>query len=156
MNEKYERFHILDCFKPGEKNDIIEGDKMPDYEDVLANLGFAMLRAATDYLSKMKDVLNDKEKDEVDIFFDLYDLWIEEKKRHEQMNKYFAFIGEEEREELLPNRMVDALMSYFDGERYYDGKSYFRGLREDKITPEWRKLKLAKMDGNLEGGVLTD
>ena len=52
--------------------------------------------------------------------------------------------------------MVDALMSYFDGERYYDGKSYFRGLREDKITPEWRKLKLAKMDGNLEGGVLTD
>ncbi len=152
MNEKYEQFHILDCFKPGEKNDIIEGDKMSDYEDVLANFGFAMLRTATDYLSKMKDVLNDKEKDEVDIFFDLYDLWIEEKKRHEQMNKYFAFIGEEEREELLPNRMVDALMSYFDGERYYDGKSYFRGLREDKITPEWRKLKLAKMDGNLEGG----
>lgn len=153
MNEKYEQFHILDCFKSGEKNDIIEGDKMPDYEDVLANLGFVMLRAATDYLSKMKDVLNDKEKDEVDIFFDLYDLWIEEKKRHEQMNKYFAFIGEEEREELLPNRMVDALMSYFDGERYYDGKSYFRGLREDKITPEWRKLKLAKIDGNLEGGI---
>ena len=153
MNEKYEQFHILDCFKPGEKNDIIEGDKMPDYEDVLVDLGFAMLWAATDYLSKMKYVLKDKEKDEVDIFFDLYDLWTEEKKRHEQMNKYFAFMGEKEREELLPNRMVAALMSYFDGERYYDGKSYFRGLREDKITPEWRKLKLAKIDGNLEGGI---
>lgn len=152
MNEKYEQFHILDCFKPGEKNDIIEGDKMPDYEDVLADLGFAMLRAATDYLSKMKDALKDKEKDEVDIFFDLYDLWAEEKKRHEQMNKYFAFMGEKEREELLPNRMVDALMSYFDGERYYDGKSYFKGLREDKITPEWRRLKLAKIDQNFEGG----
>ena len=55
MNEKYERFHILDCFKPGEENDIIEGDKMPDYEDVLVDLGFVMLSAINDYLSKIKD-----------------------------------------------------------------------------------------------------
>lgn len=153
MNNKYEQFHILDCFRPGEKNDIIEGDKMPEYQEVLADLGFVMLRAATDYLSKMKDSSGDEEKDATDVFFDLYDLWTEEKKRHEQMNKYFSFMGEVEREEVLPNRIVDTLMSYFDGERYYDGLNYFRGLREDKITPEWRKIKFARIDQDFNGGI---
>lgn len=152
MNEKYNEYNLLDCFRPGNKNDVIEGKKMHEYEGVLAELGFTMLRAVSDYLSQCEMVLNLEDRDATDIFFDFYDYWTEEKRRHEQINKYFVAMGENEREEPLPNRMIDALMSYFDGERFYNGNNSFQGLREDKITPEWRKMKYADMAGKYIGG----
>ena len=152
MNEKYNEYNLLDCFRPGNKNDVIEGKKMPEYEGVLAELGFVMLRAVSDFLSQCETVLNLEDRDATDIFFDFYDYWTEEKRRHEQINKYFVAMGENEREEPLPNRMIDALMSYFDGERFYNGNNSFQGLREDKITPEWRKMKYADMAGKYIGG----
>ncbi len=147
MND-YER--LLDCFKPGNKNDFIEGDKMPDYENELGQLGYLMLEAVSREIFALERYLDDEEKDSVEVFFDLYEQWAEEKRRHETVNRLLSAIGEDEREEPIQNKLVDALMSYFDGERYYDGLSYFRGLRDDKVTPKWRKERLEEYENNKE------
>lgn len=145
MNEN-DKDGLLECFTPGDTNNIIEAKKLPLYEEEISKLGYIMLDALSDYFRKLERETDDPEKDAIELFFDCYDMWEEEKRRHEQINGYLVALGENEREEPIENRMVDALMSYFDGERCYDGNSYFRGLRDDKVTPEWRRLKLAQIE----------
>ena len=151
MNENdYES--LLECFIPGDTNDIIEGKKMPSYSDELNKLGYIMLKALSDHFRNLERENDDPDEDAIEIFFDFYDMWEEEKRRHEQINKYLVCLGENELEEPIENRIVDALMSYFDGERSYDGNSYFRGLRDDKVTPEWRRIRLAQIE-KYKGGM---
>jgi len=143
---------LLECFIPGDTNDIIEGKKMPSYSDELNKLGYIMLNALSDHFRNLERENDDQDEDAIEIFFNFYDMWEEEKRRHEQINKYLIALGENEMEEPIENRIVDALMSYFDGERCYDGNSYFRGLRDDKVTPEWRRIKLAQIE-KYKGGM---
>src|SRR5574344_1077718 len=64
--------------------------------------------------------------DAEDEFIDDYDKWVELKRSHDLINKFLTARGTNEKEEPLANRLIDALFSYYDGERYYDGSCYFR------------------------------
>jgi hypothetical protein len=72
------------------------------------------------------------EEDALDEFLDDYDRWVGDKDRHERINYYLLGDGKKPKEEPIGNRIIDAMFGYFDGERCYDGTSYFKGMRDGK------------------------
>ena len=137
---------VLSPLKPADCVDEPKSSKLPEYEE-FKELENVIMEAISDYyLSRHLngEIPADDAEDE---FIDDYDKWTEYKRSHELVNKFLAARGSDEKEEPLANRLVDALFSYYDGERYYDGNCYFKGLREEEVTPEWRRIYLARLTG---------
>ena len=135
--DKYEDF-ILASFKKADNAwEPIEG-KFPPYLKFVKLQRYIMLAVSRYYIERHQHD-PDPEEAALDEFFDDYDLWVGEKDRREKVNYYLSVVGRPQKEDPLMNRMIDAMFGYFDGERHYDGSSYFKGMRDglgDNPCPE--------------------
>lgn len=145
-NKKSGKDFVLSPLKPADCSDEPKCAKLPEYDE-FKGLEKAILKGISDYY--MSHHVNGEipADDAEDEFIDDYDKWVEVKRSHDLINKFLTARGSNEKEEPLANRLIDALFSYYDGERYYDGSCYFKGLREVEVTPEWRRIYLARLTG---------
>ena len=129
---------VLACFKPADESLEPKSGKFPAYEKFAKLETFIIIEISRYYLERHQDS-DTPEEDALDEFLDDYDRWVGDKDRHERVNYYLQGDGKKPKEEPIGNRIIDAMFGYFDGERCYDGTSYFKGMRDglgDNPCPE--------------------